>query len=160
MTATEYASLVRDSHYTQMYQIGMNRWTMINEGKLRTIRIANDLGYPDIVASRGIVGFNRHDNWTYIHTDGSPRVELALAQAPPSYAYLQTSDAPLEIKEVTAHDLAFTVGKRSAKVKIVQLPADREISVNIGGQSTTMHTDRVGTLSVALEPKTTFQISF
>jgi len=160
MTATEYAGLVRDSHHTRMFQIGMNRWCMINEGKLRTIRIANELGYPDLAASRGIFGFRRHEEWTYIHTDGSPRVELAVTQTAPNHAYLQTSDAPIKVSEVSGNNIAFTVAKRAAKVKMVQLPADRDVAVSIGGQLTMLHTDKEGNLSVALEPNTAFRINF
>ena len=74
-TAAKMAAATRDSHATAIYHnAGGRDWTVINEGRLQTLRIPSSLGLPDMVGSEGLIGYKEDGGQTYIHTDGRPKV--------------------------------------------------------------------------------------
>jgi len=80
-------------------------WLVRNSGKLRELRITSNLGYPNLVESCNLAGFNDHGGSRYIHMlpGGEARVQLRVA-APP-VPYLVSAAGYLESLERGAHDV-------------------------------------------------------
>lgn len=78
VTAGEYARLMRDAARTRIFQTGVGRWIIVNEGYARTLRLPAAAGVPDLTACTGISGFTRQGDQLYIHTLGLRRTELVM----------------------------------------------------------------------------------
>ncbi len=81
--ASTYAAIADGFFSTDITARGPNHWTIANRDGLQTLRI-DDPGdsVPDMVASRGILGFNRHQGSLYIALDSSIAVaELVMRPA-------------------------------------------------------------------------------
>ena len=101
MTAHDYAEMVRDSCDTEILQTGEQSWRLITSGKLRTFRLPVTATAPDLRRSRGVQGWRRTPQGLYVHTDGSPVVELILGEQKDAKdrvtdgPFLLSSSAPL-----------------------------------------------------------------
>ena len=127
VTALDFAALTRDSYHTELVRTGDRRWTALNAGRLRTYRLPANLGTPDIARSRGVTGYRARGEWIYLHTDGRPAVEIALADAPDAVPYLESSDAEIAVDTMTASSLRVAAGKRPATLRLAGFPAGSTI---------------------------------
>ncbi len=100
LTAADYARLVRDARATRILRHSDTRWTLLNSGALRTFRLPKTHLLPDLAASRGITGWRLTGEAIYLHTDGSPRVELVLSERPTPHLNLEASTAEIQFAKL------------------------------------------------------------
>jgi hypothetical protein len=151
LTAAQYAEMVRDSRETTIVKQSDTHWILINKGKLRTYRIAANGLSPDMFECKGVTGFNSESNVMYIHTDGSPKVELILSAQPKRHPYLVRSSAEIGFQELSSDKIAFTVADlRPITVELGGLPANAELSVAINKEPRPVRSNAEGHLTLAL----------
>jgi hypothetical protein len=151
LTAAQYAELVRDSRETTIVKRSDNHWTFLNKGKLRTYRIATSGVSPDLFQSKGITGFNLGPDAIYIHTDGSPRVELVLSAQPQRHPYLVSSSAEIKFQRLFPGEMAFTVADlRPVTVDLGGWPADATLEAVINQESRPVRSNAKGRVLLAL----------
>ncbi len=96
MFASEYVRRALDFKTTYISGAADGSWTIKNNGALRTLRTANALGKPDLRRSRGVAGFKREKDRTYIHLDGSGDYRLYFTSGDPHIPYIAESSALIE----------------------------------------------------------------
>ncbi len=149
VTAADYARLVRDARATRVFRQSDTRWTLVNNGSLRTYRLPKSALVPDLAASRGVTGWRVEGDALYFHTDGSPRVELVLSERPAAHLRLEASSAEIQFSQFTPRATAFTVRDvRPCQVTLAGLPARAPASVTINGKEFTGPTDASGVLKL------------
>lgn len=107
VTASQASRITRDAVQTRICRTGPNRWLVINDGKLTTLRIPKTLGFPDLDASTNVTGFSDHESERYIQTNGAPVVEIVLGSEAPDRLYLQSSEAALKFKTFARNHCEF-----------------------------------------------------
>ena len=151
LTAVQYAEIVRDSRETTIVKQSDKHWILINKGKLRTFRIAASGVSPDLFECKGVTGFNSGSNVMYIHTDGSPKVELALSSSPRRHPYLVSSSSEICFQKLAPDQVVFTVADlRPIAVVLGGLPENAELNIAINKESRPVHSNAEGRLSLAL----------
>ena len=151
LTAAHYAEIVRDSRETTIVRQSDKHWILLNKGKLRTFRIAANGTSPDLFECKGVTGFNSGLNVLYIHTDGSPRVELVVSPRPKRHPYLVSSSAEIRFQKLSPDQVAFSVADlRPITVELGGLPANAELNVAINQKSRPVRSDAEGQLTLAL----------
>ncbi len=123
----------------------------MNQGKLRTFRIAASGVSPDLFECKGVTGFNHGLNVLYIHTDGSPKVELVLSSQPKRHPYLISSSAEINFQKLSPDQVTFTVGDfRPITVELGGLPGDAKLNVAINQESRPERSNAEGRLTLVL----------
>jgi len=151
LTAAQYAEMVRDSRETTIIKKSDQHWILMNKGKLRTYRIAARGVSPDLYACRGITGFNSGPGVMYVHTDGSPRVELVLSPQPRRHPYLISSSAEICFQKLSADQVVFTAADlRPITVELGGLPASAELNITINKEHQPAQSTAEGHLTLAL----------
>ncbi len=151
MTASEYAGIVRDARNTRIFRQSDTRWTLVSAGRVRTYRLPKTALVPDLHASRGVTGWRVGGDGIYVHTDGSPRVELVLSEQPVAHLRLEASTAAIQFSRLAAREAAFTVRDiRPCHVTLGGLPARATATVTVNGQAASMQTDASGSLKLTL----------
>ncbi len=152
IVAADFARLTRDCHFTRLFQAGKNRWIVLNQGKLRTFRIPTSLGTPDVTASTNVTGYNTVRDWHYIHTNGEPRVEIALSDHPKPGLRLIKSSSELEFERLTPTTALFRTGKtvRLTGVQFGGLEPGTETVLTLGGGVSHLTADEKGTVRFTL----------
>ena len=151
LTASDYAGLVRDARATRVLRQSDTRWTLLNTGALRTFRLPKSALVPDLAASRGVTGWRATGDAIYVHTDGSPRVELALSEHPAAHLRLTASKAEIQFAKLAAREAAFTVRDiRPCQVTLAGLPARAPATVSVNGQAKSLTADATGALKLDL----------
>lgn len=151
VTASDYARLVRDARATRVIRESDARWTLVNSGVLRTFRLPKSSLAPDLAASRGVTGWRASGDVIYVHTDGSPRVELALSSAPAPHLRLEASTAEIQFSRLAAREAAFTVRDiRPCQVALAGLPPRANVVVTVNGKASSWAVDTSGTLKLEL----------
>ena len=151
LTAFQYAELVRDGRETTIIKRSDRHWILMNQGKLRTFRMAPSGDSPDLFACRGVTGFNHGLNVLYIHTDGSPKVELVLSYRPKRHPYLISSSAEISFQKLSPEGIVFTVvDLRPITVELGGLPADAQLNVAINRESRPIRSDTEGRLTLKM----------
>jgi hypothetical protein len=151
LTAVQYAEIVRDSRETAIIKQSDKHWFLMNNGKLRTFRIAASGISPDLYECKGVTGFNSGSNVMYIHTDGSPKVELVLSARPRRHPYLVSSSAEISFQKLSPDQVAFTVADlRPITVELGGLPADAELNIAINQKPRPVRSNAEGQLTLAL----------
>jgi len=161
LTAVQYAEMVRDSRETTIIKRSDKHWVLMNRGKLRTFRIAASGVSPDLFESKGVTGFNSGSNVLYIHTDGSPTVELVLSSRPKRHPYLISSSAEIRFQNLSPTQIGFTVADfRPIRVELGGLPAEANLNVTVNQESRLVRSDAEGRLILALptEAKVAFPV--
>jgi hypothetical protein len=152
MTAVEYARVVRDSYNTYLYPSGNREWLLINNGKLRTFRIPLGMGVPDLARSSGVTGSVPFGDVLYIHTNGSQRTRLVLADQSSGHLFLESSQGEIAWKEFTANRLHFSVSELRPKHTVVigGAKANRDAKVTIDGEVHVLKSDATGRVEIQL----------
>lgn len=124
ITLSHYAQIARDARQTVLYAAGADRWIVVNGGVSRTVRLpAAAAGRIDLGASRGVTGWNVAHGQTYLHTDGSRAVTIALSDRPRAQPWLESSTAEIAFTERSADRMRFTVSDlRPATVILAGVP--------------------------------------
>ncbi len=80
-------------------------WLVRNSGTLRQLRIPGKLGYPDLVASSNVAGFNDQGDSRYLHLAAGGEARVQLQAAVPSVPYLISAGGYLDALERSPHGL-------------------------------------------------------
>ncbi|MBI3877719.1 MAG: endo alpha-1,4 polygalactosaminidase [Verrucomicrobia bacterium] len=151
LTASDFARLVRDARATRLTSDGENRWTIWNNGDLRTFRLARTNAVPDMGASRGVTGWRVANNALYVHTDGSKRVELVLGEKPPPHLFLVASSAELQFEKLAPKSANFYVHDvRPCRVVLGGMAAMAKLRVTVNNQPSAAVADAAGQLRMLL----------
>lgn len=151
LTAVQYAQLVRDSRETTIIKKSDRHWILMNRGKLRTFRMAATGIVPNLFECKGVTGFNEGADFLYIHTDGSPKVELVVSSNPPRHPYLISSTAEICFQQLSTNQVEFTATDlRPITVALGGLPANVLLKVAVNQESRTPRSDAKGRLTLAL----------
>ena len=70
-------------------------WQVRNKGDLRQLRLPIAAGYPDLVASKGVIGFSDHNDQRYIHLAPGGETLLKITPRPPQRAWLSAVAAEI-----------------------------------------------------------------
>lgn len=108
MDTRAYADLVRDSFHTKIERLSKLSWKVKNKGHLQTYKIPTDKGYPDLANSKGVIGFNSHQGYWYVSTDGSGQNVITLSEQPVSHPHLISSTEPIKVNKLTGSELTLT----------------------------------------------------
>ncbi len=151
VTAAHFARITRDSHFTDIFRQDDRHWLLANLGELRTFRLPQNGLLPDLNQCRGVTGYHTGQNVIYIHTDGSPRVELVLAKDPPRHPFLISSTAEIGFEKLALDGVRFTTTDyRPARVELGGLGANTQWRVDINGEPRASVTDADGRLRLDL----------
>ena len=159
LTASDYARLVRDARGTRIFRQSDRRWTFAGNGALRTFRLPSAKLWPDLAASRGVTGWRVVGEALYVHTDGSPRVELVLSDKPPRHLMLESSTAEIQFTKLAASSAAFTVRDvRACQVTLAGLPPRATASIMVDGKPSAWTADADGRLRMELPSSATVEV--
>jgi len=151
LTTSQFAALTRDSHHTKLYQTGYRSWVALNEGDLRTYRLPASLGIPDLGKCRGVTGFAVHKGWIFVHTDGSKKALIALADNPDPQLHLVSSSAEIAFQRHEAGLVKFTTRDlRPIEVVLGGIPAGRRVIIDINGEHRSITPDDSGQIRLEL----------
>jgi len=151
LTAVQYSELVRDSRETTIIKRSDDHWVLVNKGNLRTFRIPASGMVPDLFRCNGVTGFNEGANVVYIHTDGSPKVDLVLSRAPKPHPYLKSSSAEIRFQKLSADRVEFSVSDlRPITVELGGLPPDVKLNLSVNDESVRSKSDANGHLVISL----------
>jgi hypothetical protein len=112
---SEYVKKVLDFNRTTIARDG-DRWRVRNDGDLRQLRVPIHAGYPDLTASRGVIGFSDYNDQRYIHLAPGGEAVLKLTSTIPVRPWLAAASARITRFDwtptgmrlaVTAHTDAF-----------------------------------------------------
>ncbi|MES1941968.1 hypothetical protein T5B8_17096 [Salinisphaera sp. T5B8] len=90
--ASQYSEIA-----TNWYDMGIARrldggWQITGATQMRTLRLPETLGWPDIADSNGVVGVSDLRQGRYVALSGEPRVTLRLDDSAPSHPYVRRSN--------------------------------------------------------------------
>ncbi len=159
LTAYEYAEMVQDSHSARIFAIGPNRWAILGNGKQKTFRFSNSAGYPQISSSKGVTGYKREAQFTYVHTNGSKRVEIQLADSPDAHPYLVSSTAPVEFSALGQKEIDVKTIDRAATIKMANIPQPKTLSIRLNGETINRRIIKNGKLSIQLPKNSNLRIT-
>ena len=160
-----YARLARDARGTAIFSSGPDRWLIVNQGDSRTLRLPAALAARlDLRRSTGMTGWQTTRDQTYVHTDGSPAVTLALAPAgttPAPTPRLVSSSAEITFRSrhPTAWDFAVHDLRRVVVVVAGLAPAS-PVRAAINRTAQTLHAAADGTLTLTLPPQADVTLDF
>lgn len=92
--SSEYVDKVTDFNNLTILKQG-NAWLLATHDDLREFRIADHMGYPDLIHSHNIAGFNHYQGQYYVHVAPGGDAKLVLTTSPPKLPYLVTANARL-----------------------------------------------------------------
>lgn len=91
----EYAQRVLEFRNTAIGEDIRDGTTIVRSGgNLKTLRVSRDIGYPDVFKSTGVVGFEDHNGYRYIHLDNSGSYKLILGNTKSCF-YLKDSNGQI-----------------------------------------------------------------
>jgi hypothetical protein len=105
---SEYVDKVLDFNRTVVAK-SRDGWLIRNSGDVRQVRLPIHSGYPDLAASRGVMGFSDHNDQRYIHLVPGGEAFLKLAATPPSRPWLAAASARVNLFEWTPSGLHVSV---------------------------------------------------
>jgi len=97
---SEYIEKVLDFNRTVIAWDGSG-WLVRNNGQLRQMRIPRTLGYPDLLTSSKVSGFNGHGDSRYLHLLPGGEARVQLAHSPPTGLYLVSAGGFLDSFELS-----------------------------------------------------------
>ncbi len=151
ITAAPFARLVRDLRNTRVYQKSPSQWILKNDGFCRTFRMNKSALVPDIATSKGVTGWREYLDSIYIHTDGSPTVELNLSPQPPAHVYLQSSTAEIRMMDLTKTSAYFYAKDyRPCNVTLAGFSPKQNVTITVNGKPMAWAADAAGILAMEL----------
>ncbi|MCR9192131.1 MAG: endo alpha-1,4 polygalactosaminidase [Gammaproteobacteria bacterium] len=89
---SEYADKVID--FNQLMISKQNGgWLILTHDDLREMRVPTTMGYPDLINSRHVIGYNDYQNNHYVHLAPGGESFLKLTSKPPETPYLVNANA-------------------------------------------------------------------
>lgn len=107
VTTSSYSARARDFFRTTIAR-REGGWLIRNAGDLRQIRVPKEAGYPDLEASRGVLGFSDHNDQRYIHLAPGGESFLKLTGTAPAGPFLANAAARIDSFQKTAGGIALT----------------------------------------------------
>ena len=101
--ASEYIQSVLDFNATSISRSTAG-WQIRTGPMLRTVRIDNSAGYPDLQRSRNIAGFKQQGKVRYLHLS-APQAELILSGSAPKRPYLVEANGKISDWQYREHGL-------------------------------------------------------
>lgn len=105
---SDYVNKVLDFNRTVVARSGVG-WLIRNKGDLRQLRLPISIGYPDLIASRNVLGFSEHNDQRYIHLGPGGEAYLQLSKAPPAIPWLASLPARIEQFKRTSDGMELTL---------------------------------------------------
>jgi len=105
---SDYVNKVLDFTRTVGARSGSG-WLIRNNGDLRQLRLPVSAGYPELEASRGVIGFSDHHDQRYIHLAPGGEAFLQLTEHRPGRSWLATATAGIDRFDWTASGMRLTV---------------------------------------------------
>jgi len=91
---SHYVASVLDFRGVALRKEG-DAYRVLGSGHLRTLRVPSQLGFPDPLKSKGLVGFRKVKDYYYLHLDGSGDYLIYFSSQKP-YFYLVSSNGRVE----------------------------------------------------------------
>ncbi|MFH1873891.1 MAG: hypothetical protein ABH859_01720 [Pseudomonadota bacterium] len=85
---SEYYDIQEGFLSTRINKISANQWIIYDNKALRTFRLDDYKGYVDLAKSKGVAGFNVHENALYVHLDNGEQSQIVLTSTKPNQIYL------------------------------------------------------------------------
>ena len=89
---SEFAELVQSYYSASLYRDLDGNWLVQNPGSIRTLRIPQSLGYPDLSTSQGVSGYNDANQDRYLHLSDKI-ASLGLTKTEPTETLLASANA-------------------------------------------------------------------
>jgi hypothetical protein len=160
VTAVQFAEIIRDSRRTTVFRKSEDHWVLVNEGKLRTFRLPRTGRVPDLSQSKGVTGFYNGTDVLYVHTDGSPRVEIVLSTGETRHPFLRSSSAERSFEKLTMKEVIFkAVDYRPITVEMEGFAPDSTLNVQVNHASKIMASDASGRITLQLPLRAEVAIS-
>ena len=105
---SEYVDKVSDFNRTVVART-TDGWLIRNNGNLRQMRLPISAGYPDLLKSRNVLGFNDHGDSRYIHLGPGGEALLVLQSQLPDQPWLQRVGAAVTAFERGGRTIRFSV---------------------------------------------------
>ena len=155
VAVSHYVRMARDARDTAIFAAGKDRWLITSRGESRTFRLPeNAAARIDLARSEGVTGWNVYQGETYVHTDGSPRVILALSDRPGTQPHLETSSGEITFTERSPTKLAFSVNDtRPITTVLAGFAPSSSARVTIDGVAKALTIDSTGRLTLSLPLK-------
>ncbi len=147
--ASRYVRSVRDFSAMRIFRAGKGRWRFENGSDLRTVRFDGEPGWPDVAASKGVLGFKREEGSLYVFFDDSAERELVLADHERPAPRLE--EASFEIEDWKAGDSGVRFKRRgwwTDECVVAGLAPGRAYTVKSGAFSATISADAAGKLTI------------
>lgn len=110
---SSYSARAADFFRTAIARQG-DGWLIRNAGDLRQIRVPKEAGFPDLEASRGVLGFSDYNDQRYIHLAPGGESFLKLTAIAPAGPFLMNAAARIDSIRKTAGGIALTVSAETA----------------------------------------------
>ncbi|MGB1108833.1 MAG: bifunctional glycoside hydrolase 114/ polysaccharide deacetylase family protein [Gammaproteobacteria bacterium] len=92
---SEYAPVVTDFQRVALARDAQGRWAVRGSGDLRSLRLSEEQGWPDLERSQGVAGVRELPQGRYVHLIPGEPVRLALTSQRPTKPHLVRSNARL-----------------------------------------------------------------
>lgn len=156
-----YARLARDARRTKIYTSGQGRWTIVNEGFSRTLRLPSKLAQRISLAnSKGVTGWRLTGDDAYVHTNGSSVVTLALADQPVVVqARLVSSTAEISFQQLSVKNIVFKSSDlRPAQILFAGLVPSSTYEANINHKTSRISVTAEGQLELEVPAQATVRL--
>ena len=147
MFASDYTDILADSLETKLGTDSQGNYWCQNNGELRTVRFDNESRYPDLLNSKGLIGFNRANKDLYLHLDGRGEATIRLTDAPPTQVYIEKFSHRIDDLKMDKNGLAFTAsGQGPAHLIVRNLHPGGTYRIDDSAGETAAVADSAGTL--------------
>lgn len=120
---------------TRIENMGSDKWKILDNGTLLTVRFDNSQKNVDMVRSKGVLGFDHYQGSLYVHLSNGDESEIQLTIAKPSRPYLVSASGKVKEWEDDSEGVSFNQRKMGLlRFKIGGLQKIKEYEVAIGGK--------------------------
>lgn len=107
--AGDYIDIAHGFRTTEIERASANRWTISNNGALRTIRFDDEPRFVDLAASKGVFGFMHLQGSLYVHMDNGDGAEIVLTGAKPASPYVSKANGTIKNLKTSGGTTTFTL---------------------------------------------------
>ncbi|MBI5202257.1 MAG: hypothetical protein HY925_11770 [Elusimicrobia bacterium] len=147
--ASRYIRSGLDFDAVKIARAGPRRWRFSNAPNLRTIRFDSEVGWPDVAASKGVIGYRRELGSLYIFLDTADDRELVLAEQERHTPHLEEASFEIEGWSAGPEKVAFKRRGWWSDVCVLSgMGSGRSWKVTSGAFSRTLSADAAGRLTI------------
>jgi hypothetical protein len=161
VTARQYAGIVRDARDAKITLIDDLHWQIASRGLMRTLRMDESMGMPDMTRCEGVTGWKTEQGCRFIHTDGSEVVDLVLASKPAEHLYLEDASVDVHFAKLSARTATFTTSGWGKEVHLTfaGVPPKASVLCTRQGHKEELTADAEGLLYLTLPGQATQPIT-